>query len=144
MTNTTHGTLIKTLREAAHRLEGARADYDPLMELIGDARFVLLGEASHGTHDFYHMRTQITKRLIEEKGFTAVAVEADWPDAYRVNRYVEAVLGYLSKVDPQAAQRARYRYSCFDHFGENTQAYGYAASFDLSASCAEEALGPAH
>jgi hypothetical protein len=58
------------------------------MELIGDARFVLLGEASHGTHEFYRERAQVTKRLIKEKGFTAVAVEADWPDAYRVNRYV--------------------------------------------------------
>ena len=49
---------------------------------------MLLGEASHGTHEFYRERAQITKRLIEEKGFTAVAAEADWPDAYRVNRYV--------------------------------------------------------
>src|SRR5438105_3977658 len=54
----------------------------------GPARFVLLGEASHGTHEFYRERAEITKRLIEEKGFNAVAVEADWPDAYRVNRYV--------------------------------------------------------
>jgi len=77
-----------TLLEAAHPLTGAGADYDPLMDLIGDARFVLLGEASHGTHEFYRERAQITKRLIEEKGFTAVVVEADWPDAYRVNRYV--------------------------------------------------------
>jgi erythromycin esterase-like protein len=57
------------------------------MNLIGDNRFVLLGEASHGTHDFYHTRAQITQWLIEEKGFSAVAVEADWPDAHRVNRY---------------------------------------------------------
>ena len=52
---------------------------------------MLLGEASHGTHEFYHERARITQRLIEEKGFTAVAVEADWPDAYRVNRYVRGV-----------------------------------------------------
>src|SRR6266540_3481430 len=71
-------------------LAGSTRDYDPLLELIGDARFVLLGEASHGTHDFYDQRAQITKRLIVEKGFTDVAVEADWPDAYRVNRYVQA------------------------------------------------------
>jgi erythromycin esterase-like protein len=71
------------VREAAHPLTGAGADYDPLMDLIGDARFVLVGEASHGTHEFYRERAQITKRLIEEKGLTAVA---DWPDAYRVNR----------------------------------------------------------
>ena len=56
--------------------------------MIGEARFVLLGEASHGTHEFYAARAEITRRLIREKGFLAVAVEADWPDAYRVNRYV--------------------------------------------------------
>src|SRR5437763_15569076 len=76
------------VRAAAHALEGSKADYNPLLELIGDSRFVLLGEASHGTHEFYRERAEITKRLIEEKGFNAVAVEADWPDAYRVNRYV--------------------------------------------------------
>jgi erythromycin esterase-like protein len=76
------------VRDAAHPLTGASADYDPLLEFIGDARFVLLGEASNGTHEFYRQRAQITKRLIQEKGFTAVAVEADWPDAYRVNKYV--------------------------------------------------------
>src|SRR6266436_2033012 len=78
----------EALRAAAHRLTGAAEDYDPLMDLIGDARFVLLGEASHGTHEFYRERARITQRLIDEKGFAAVAVEADWPDAYRVNRYV--------------------------------------------------------
>ena len=62
-----------------------------MLELIGEARFALLGEASHGTHDFYYERAEITKRLIVDKGFTAVAVEADWPDAYRVNRYVRGV-----------------------------------------------------
>ena len=56
--------------------------------MVGDRRFVLLGEASHGSHEFYRERARITQRLIEEKGFNAVAVEADWPDAYRVNRYV--------------------------------------------------------
>src|SRR3977135_2911034 len=88
MPNTINDKLIETVRETAHRLTGAALDYDPLMNLIGNARFVLLGEASHGTHEFYHERAQITQRLIEAKGFTAVAVEADWPDAYRVNRYV--------------------------------------------------------
>lgn len=181
------------------------ADYDPLLDLIGDARFVLLGEASHGTHEFYRERSQITKRLITEKGFAAVAVEADFPDAYRVNRFVqgsgddldsvdalggfkrfpawmwrnadvldfigwlrtyndelrddakktgfygldlyslhasiEAVLAYLEKVDPDAAARARSRYSCFEHFGEDTQAYGYAASFGLAESCEDEVVG---
>jgi erythromycin esterase-like protein len=81
----TSGTAISA---AAHRLHGTAADFDPLLERIGNAHFVLIGEASHGTHEFYRIRAEITKRLITEKGFTAVAVEADWPDAYRVNRFV--------------------------------------------------------
>jgi erythromycin esterase-like protein len=81
------------IRDAATPITGSSADYDPLLEFIGDAHFVLLGEASHGTHEFYRHRAQITKRLIQEKGFTAVAVEADWPDAYRVNRYVRGAGG---------------------------------------------------
>jgi erythromycin esterase-like protein len=164
----------------------------------------LIGEATHGTHEFYRERAQITKRLIKEKGFTAVAVEADWPDAYRVNRYVrgdsadedavealggfkrfpswmwrnadvldfvgwlrahnddlppgatkvgfygldlyslhasiEAVLTYLDTVDPEAASRARARYACFDHFGKDEQAYGYATGLGLSESCEEEVV----
>src|SRR5438132_10179600 len=71
------------LRQCVQPLVGTAEDYDPLMEIIGDARFVLLGEASHGTHEFYRERAEITKRLITERGFRAVAVEADWPDAYR-------------------------------------------------------------
>ena len=197
--------IVGVLRDSAQPLTGASNDYDALLELIGDARFVLLGEATHGTHEFYRERAQITKRLIAEKGFTAVAVEADWPDAYRVDRYVRgtgmdpsadaalagferfptwmwrnaevldfvgwlrahndtinltemnvgfygfdlysfyssmaAVLAYLDKVDPEGAKRARYRYSCFDQFGENTQAYGYAASLGLRESCEHEAIG---
>ena len=62
-----------------------------LEELIGDARIVLIGEASHGTHEFYAARAAITKWLIREKGFCAVTAEADWPDAYRVNRYVRGL-----------------------------------------------------
>jgi erythromycin esterase len=65
------------------------ADLDPLMERIGDAHFALLGEASHGTHEYYTWRTAITKRLIQEKGFRFIAVEGDWPDCYRVNRYIK-------------------------------------------------------
>src|SRR5882724_6205795 len=91
MRSTTDPTLIEAVREAAQPLTGPVRDYDPLMDLIGDARFALLGEASHGTHEFYRERAQITKRLITEKGFTAVAVEADWPDAYRVNRFARGV-----------------------------------------------------
>src|SRR5881227_2771586 len=76
------------VRELAQPLDGGSNDYDALLELIGDARIVLLGEASHGTHEFYFERAQITKRLIAEKNFTALAIEADWPDASRVHRYV--------------------------------------------------------
>ncbi len=80
--------LPKLIREACEPLTGSLRDYDPLLNRVGDARFVLLGEATHGTHEFYRERAQITKRLIREKGFNAVAVEADWPDADRVNRFV--------------------------------------------------------
>ncbi len=193
---------IQALRGTVRPLKGDAEDYDPLLELIGEARFVLLGEASHGTHEFYRERAQITKRLIREKGFTAVAVEADWPDAYRVNRYVrgqgddaeaidalagfrrfpawmwrnaevldfvgwlrayndeassravgfygldlyslhasiEAVLAYLGKIDPEAAERARARYSCFDLYGEDTQAYGFASGLGLGPSCEREVV----
>jgi erythromycin esterase-like protein len=196
--------MLEGMRQHACPLTGATADYAALLERIGEARLVLLGEASHGTHEFYRERAEITKRLIAEKAFTAVAVEADWPDAYRVNRYVRgvgaeesavdalagfkrfptwmwrnvdvldfvewlrahndaiggnagpsgfygldlyslhasiaAVLAYLDKVDPEAAQRARYRYACFEHLGEDPQSYGYAASFDLGASCEDEVI----
>ncbi len=66
-------------------------DLDPLMERIGDARTVLLGEASHGTSDYYVWRSRITRRLIQEKGFSFVGVEGDWPDCYRANRYVKGL-----------------------------------------------------
>ena len=191
------------VRAASIDLTGGAGATQPALDFIGGADFVLLGEASHGTHEFYDLRAEITKRLITEKGFSAVAVEADWPDAYRVNRYVrgesddanadealcgferfptwmwrntvvvefvewlreynhtlpdakragfygldlyslfrsmEAVVKYLEQVDPEAARRARYRYGCFDHFGEDSQAYGYAASFDLTQSCEDEAV----
>src|ERR687885_464827 len=88
MASATTKPVIDAVRGAAHPLTGGSRDYDPLLDLIGDARFVLLGEASHGTHEFYAERAAITRLLIEEKGFTAVAVEADWPDAYRINRFV--------------------------------------------------------
>ncbi len=78
---------------------GEMSDYDPLLDMIGDARFVLLGEASHGTHEFYRERAQITKRLITEKGFNAVAVEADFPDAQRVNHFVRGMSSDLDAVD---------------------------------------------
>jgi erythromycin esterase-like protein/predicted phosphoribosyltransferase len=73
---------------APRRLRGDASDYDDLIERATRARFVLVGEASHGTREFYRERVEITQRLIAEAGYTAVAIEADWPDAYRVNRFV--------------------------------------------------------
>ncbi|HEY0157746.1 MAG TPA: erythromycin esterase family protein [Thermoanaerobaculia bacterium] len=75
------------LAEHAHPLE----NYDPLIRAIGDAHLVLLGEATHGTHEFYVERAKITRRLITEKGFTGLALEADWSDAARVDRYVRGI-----------------------------------------------------
>jgi erythromycin esterase-like protein len=84
------------VREAAHPVTGAPRDYDPLITAVGDARIVLLGEQTHGTHEFYRERARITQRLVLEKGFTAVAVEGDWPDTYRVNEYVRGLGGDAS------------------------------------------------
>jgi erythromycin esterase-like protein len=195
---------LDTIRAAMHPLTGASGDYDALLDLAGDASIVCIGEASHGTHEFYSERAKITKRLIDEKGFHAVAVEADWPDAYRVNRYVramsddadaiealagfkarfptwmwrnadvldfvgwlrsfneavaeehkvgfygvdlyslfssiDAVIRYLDQVDPEAALRARRRYACFDHFGDEAQAYGYATAAGIAESCEDEVV----
>src|SRR3954451_22094498 len=80
--------VIDTISAAARPLRGASDDFDPLMDAIGEAHFVLIGEASHGTHDFYLARAHTSQQLIEEKGFNAAVVEADWPDGYRVNRCV--------------------------------------------------------
>ena len=66
-------------------------DLDPLLDRIGDSRYVLLGEASHGTSEFYTWRTEISRRLIAEKGFSFIAVEGDWPDCFRVNRHVRGM-----------------------------------------------------
>lgn len=79
---------LDLIRGTAIRLGGVAGDYDALLESVGDRPLVLLGEATHGTREFYRMRAEITLRLIREKAFDAVAVEADWPDAYRLNRYV--------------------------------------------------------
>lgn len=95
-------SLVGLIQEKCHPLEGGGQQYDPLLEAIGDARFVLLGEASHGTHEFYRERAQITKRLIKEKGFNAVAVEADWPDTWNINQYVQGRGGIYSAVDSLA------------------------------------------
>ena len=108
MTRTTTKAITDQVGDAAHPLRGALQDYDPLMDSIGDAPLVLLGEASHGTHEFYRERARISKRLIEEKGFNAVAVEADWPDAYRVNSYVRGNLELPDSVDALAALPESY------------------------------------
>jgi len=79
---------VEAARTAAHPLGGGDDEFDELLRRIGNARFVLLGEASHGTHEFYEARARITLRLVAERGFDAVAIEGDWPDAYRVNRFV--------------------------------------------------------
>ena len=77
------------LRELSRPLREP-GDLEPLMGRIGDARYVLLGEATHGTSEYYTWRMRISQRLIQEKGFSFIAVEGDWPDCYRVNRYVKA------------------------------------------------------
>lgn len=82
--------LADQVRGVAHSLEAAE-DLDPLLELIGDARYVLLGEATHGTSEFYTWRSAITERLVREKEFSFIGVEGDWPDCYRVNRYVKGL-----------------------------------------------------
>lgn len=186
------------IRHAAHPIGQAITDYQPLMAAIGDARLVLLGEASHGTHEFYRERARITEQLIMEKGFNAIAVEADWPDTYEVNRFVrglnenrdakeslkgfkrfptwmwrnadvlnfitwlnhynaerlenhrvgfygldlyslyssiQAVIDYLSNIDPRAAEQARNRYACFDRFDRDLQDYGFMSAYGLEETC---------
>ena len=80
--------LVNAARVTAQPFNAAREDLSALLERFGSASAVLIGEASHGTQDFYHLRASITKCLIQHHGLTAVAVEADWPDAYRVNGFV--------------------------------------------------------
>ncbi|HEU4752771.1 MAG TPA: erythromycin esterase family protein [Armatimonadota bacterium] len=80
--------VVREIRAVATPLEGDR-DLDPLLDRIGNARYVLLGEASHGTHEYYTWRARLSRRLIREKGFSFISVEGDWPDCYRVNCYVK-------------------------------------------------------
>jgi erythromycin esterase-like protein len=195
---------IQRIRNCASPLSGDLRDYDSLLEMIGDAQLVLFGEATHGSHEFYRERARLTQRLILEKNFSGLVVEADWPDAYRVNRYIrgvsedadadeslsgfkrfptwmwrnadvlnfvgwlrdhndtqpnyeqkvgfygmdlyslyssiEAVLLYLDRIDPEAAGRARRRYSCFEHFGEDSQTYGFLASSGRIAPCEDDVV----
>src|SRR5688572_18471309 len=90
--------LLALVRSVSRPLR-APPDLDPLLERIGDAGYVLLGEASHGTHEYYTWRDVLSRRLIQEKGFSFIAVEGDWPDCYGVNRFVK---GY-----PDAGDSAR-------------------------------------
>ncbi|MGZ4690706.1 MAG: erythromycin esterase family protein [Acidimicrobiia bacterium] len=204
MTGSVDDRALVDLSSEASAIVGADDDYDGLLELVGTRQVVLIGEATHGTHEFYRERARITRRLIDELGFNAVAVEADWPDAYRVNRYVmglsddrdaevalsdferfpawmwrnrdvvsfvewlrarndshrhpatkarfygldlyslqasiEAVIGYLDRVDPAEARRARDRYACFDHVGAEGQAYGYALAYQGAPPCENEVV----
>jgi erythromycin esterase-like protein len=94
------GEQIEAICAAAHPLWEEPAASDPLLGAIGDSQIVMIGEASHGTHEFYAARALITRRLIEERDFSAVVVEADWPDAYRVSRFVR---GFHDDPDAAAA-----------------------------------------
>lgn len=82
-------TPFLTVMDIAEKLDGDAGDYDAVVEMAAGKQFVLLGEATHGTRDFYRMRAEITRRLISEHGFEAVAIEGDWPDSWRVNKFVQ-------------------------------------------------------
>jgi erythromycin esterase len=81
-------SIIQSIKERSHLLKET-SDLTPLFDKIGDANVVMLGEASHGTHEYYTWRSYISKRLITEKNFNFIAVEGDWPDCYKVNRFVK-------------------------------------------------------
>jgi erythromycin esterase-like protein len=193
---------VNAVRAAAIPLEKGN-ETAALLPLVEQARIVLIGEATHGTHEFYRVRADLTRELIVRHGFNVVAVEADWPDAYRANRWVrgngaddsavaslgdftrfprwmwrnhdvvqflewlrehnagrpprtrtgfygldlyslhrsiEAVLKYLQAVDAAGAERARRRYACFDVFGADAQAYGYATTLGLAPSCEDHVV----
>lgn len=99
MASTTN--VVRQIREAAVPIVGRGGrDLEPLLERIGDAQIVLLGESSHGTHEFYEMREAITRRLITARGFRAVAIEADWPATSHVDRWVR----FASAADPEAEE----------------------------------------
>jgi erythromycin esterase-like protein len=98
--NEIYQKLIAVITSAAQPLSNNKDKYSSLLDKIGDSRFVLIGEATHGTQEFYQARIDITKQLIEKKNFMAVAIEGDWPDAYRIHRYIQ---GVGSKVAWKAA-----------------------------------------
>jgi erythromycin esterase-like protein len=198
-----HDDVLAVLRDNLTPLADTD-DVTAVVDAIGNARVVLLGEASHGTHDFYAMRAAVTRRLIEGGRVHAVCIEGDWPDARRVDRFVrgtgddadanaalsgfrrfpqwmwrntvviefvrwlrewnmarpmerrcafagldlyslhasiEAVLRYLERVDPKAAERARGRYSCFEMTGtDDPQAYGFAVSRNYAEPCEDDVV----
>lgn len=87
--STGDGTLAQLVAASCERFQGIQSvDLEPLLARIGAARVVLLGEASHGSSEFYRMRARISQELIERKGFAFVAIEGDWPDAARIDHYV--------------------------------------------------------
>lgn len=92
--------IAKQIMGSLRALDGGPREYDPLLDAIGDSRFVLLGEPTHGSHEVYLDRARITQRLLGERGFDAVVVEADWPDTHRVDDYVK---GRSRDVDANAA-----------------------------------------
>ena len=92
----TDSATIAAVRTAALPLTGAASDYDTLVALAARARVVFLGEQTHGTHEFYRERARITQRLIRERGYRAVALEADWPEVERINRYIHGEPGDAS------------------------------------------------
>jgi erythromycin esterase-like protein len=98
--------LLSLVRREARPLQGL-VDVQAVLQQVSQANTVLLGEASHGTHEFYALRAEITKRLITDHGFDAVAVESDWPDALRVSRYVQ---GSAELVDADDALGAYLRF----------------------------------
>ena len=193
--------LLQLVQGAVHRHDGTGDALAPLLARCATAEVVCLGEATHGTHEFYRLRQVLTQRLITEHGFAAVAAEADWSSAHRLHRYVagapeadrdavealagfkrfpqwmwrnadvldfagwlrdhnaarapaervgfhgldlyamhesmDGVVAYLEQVDPEGAVRARARFACFDHFGEDPLVYGRSTRMGIAASCEE-------
>ena len=189
---------VGAIEAVAEPLESGQPDeLDPILDRIGDVPLVMLGEGSHGTHEFYDIRQRITQRLVAEKGFRAIAIEGDWPNAARVDQFVkggfgtarssldefksfptwmwgnqdvlgfahwlrdfndqvapdqprcgfygldlysmyssmEAVIAYLERVDPAAAEKARERFACFEPVNANMQVYALLVHAGSIESC---------
>ncbi len=199
-----HGVITR-FNDSLVPLTGAASDTDQILAEIANARIVSIGDGTHGTHEFYRERSELTKQLIARHGVTAVCIEGDWPDAYRVNRFVrganddteaadalagfsrfptwmwrnaevldfiawlreynesarrfgrdvvgfygldlysmyasiDAVLGYLGRVDPAAEVRARDRYGCLEPFAEHPESYGSLVAHGLHPSCRSDVM----